>query len=156
MNGFFGQIDIYNPVSAGKRTNIGGTYAKQDCLSPFRSPQGSKILKNAHVKLFRRKFRGNDDINLGRVFPQGDSQILTIADSARNQLLSALFKAVDSVREHKLWGRLKEQSLTNQRKKRYQQQLSNIVEALRERDAHGAERLMRVHLESVRDDMLGK
>ena len=46
--------------------------------------------------------------------------------------------------------------VTNQRKKRYQQQHSNIVEALRERDAHGAERLMRVHLESVRDDMLGK
>ena len=77
-----------------------------------------------------------------------------IADAARNELLCALVKAVDSVRKHELWGRLKEQSVTPKRMQRYKVQHRSIVEAIEERDAHKAEKLMRIHLKSVRDDML--
>ncbi len=78
-----------------------------------------------------------------------------IAQAARNQLLLNLFRAVDAVREQEIWGRLKKATVTEDRKALYMSQHADCVQAVRDRDVAGAERHMRKHLETVRDNMLG-
>lgn len=79
-----------------------------------------------------------------------------IAEAARNTLLLALFNAVNAVRDHAIWGQLKEATLTPQRRRRYSTQHENLVTAIERRDAVDCQRLMREHLEAVRDDMLSR
>ncbi|NQV98976.1 MAG: FadR family transcriptional regulator [Rhodospirillales bacterium] len=79
-----------------------------------------------------------------------------VAEAARNTLLLALFNAVNAVRDHAIWGKLKEDTLTDQRRKRYTVQHANIVHAIERRDAVEARSLTREHLEAVRDDMLDR
>ena len=77
-----------------------------------------------------------------------------IAEASGNALLLAVFNAVNAAREDRLWGRLKEASLTDVRRARYTRQHQEIVGVIRDRDANAAERLMRQHLEAVRADLL--
>lgn len=77
-----------------------------------------------------------------------------IAEAARNTLLLALFNAVNAIREHAVWGQLKEATLNDQRRRRYSMQHKNLVRAIERRDAVDCQRLMREHLAAVRDDML--
>jgi len=79
-----------------------------------------------------------------------------IAEAAGNSLLLALFTAVNAIREHAVWGKLKEETLTDQRRRRYSIQHRNLVRALEQRDAVDSRRLMREHLSAVRDDMLNR
>lgn len=79
-----------------------------------------------------------------------------IAEATRNTLLIALFNAVNAVRDHTIWGQLKQATLTDQRRRRYSTQHENIVDAIGRRDAVDCQRLMREHLEAVRDDMLNR
>lgn len=107
------------------------------------------------IKFMKQYLKKGEAAHDVPTFEMWDSSLhRAIADAARNELLCALVKAVDSVRKHKLWGRLKEQSFTPKRKQRYTVQHKSIVEAIEERDAYKAEQLMATHLESVRDDML--
>ncbi len=77
-----------------------------------------------------------------------------IAEAARNTLLFALFNAVNAIREHAVWGELKEATLNDQRRRRYSMQHKNLVRAIERRDAVDCQRLMREHLKAVHDDML--
>lgn len=77
-----------------------------------------------------------------------------IAQASRNTLLFSLFKAVDEVRQYAVWGKLKEKTLNDQRKRRYSMQHKELVSALERRDAVESHRIMRDHLRVVRDDML--
>jgi DNA-binding FadR family transcriptional regulator len=77
-----------------------------------------------------------------------------IAEAAQNTLLLALFNAVNAIREHAVWGQLKEATLNDQRRRRYTIQHKNLVRAIERRDAVDCQRLMREHLTAVRDDML--
>ncbi|KAB2911780.1 MAG: FadR family transcriptional regulator [Hyphomicrobiaceae bacterium] len=78
----------------------------------------------------------------------------TIAEAAGNTLLLTLFNAVSAARQGRVWGRLKEATLTDTHRDFYIRQHRDIVASIRDRDAGAAERLMRVHLESVRVDLL--
>jgi DNA-binding FadR family transcriptional regulator len=66
-----------------------------------------------------------------------------------------LYAAINGVREQALWGRMKERSLTPERRRRYEQQHRNIVDALRDRDISQAGERLRTHLLDVRDSLLG-
>lgn len=79
-----------------------------------------------------------------------------IAEASGNSLLLALFNAVNAIREHAVWGKLKEATLTDQRRRRYSIQHKNLVRAIERRDAVDCKRLMREHLSAVRDDMLNR
>lgn len=79
-----------------------------------------------------------------------------IAEASGNTLLLALFNAVNAVRDHAIWGQLKEATLNDKRRRRYSTQHENIVSVIEQRDAGECKRLMREHLEAVRDDMLGR
>jgi len=76
-----------------------------------------------------------------------------IAQGAHNALLMALFDAVNAIRREEIWGRLKQASLTPERKVHYCDQHRDCLAAIRDRDARAAAQLMRHHLEVVRANM---
>jgi len=78
-----------------------------------------------------------------------------IAQSTGNSLLISFFEAINSLREDKLWGRLKEASFNRDRHQLYCRQHRRLVEAIIDRDAAAAEQLMRLHLESVQKNLMG-
>ena len=78
-----------------------------------------------------------------------------IVAAARNQLLTDIYDAINGVRRTAQWGKLKERSLTAERRAIYQAQHRRIVGALRERDAERARAEIRDHLLSVRESLGG-
>jgi DNA-binding FadR family transcriptional regulator len=80
----------------------------------------------------------------------------TIADASHSALLKSLLKALTSLREDKLWGRLKKASLNRERQEKYNRQHRQCVEAIMNRDVGGAEDAMREHLETVQDHLFGR
>lgn len=78
-----------------------------------------------------------------------------IAASTGNSLLISFFEAINSLREDKLWGRLKEASFDRDRHQAYCRQHRRLVAAIVDRDAAAAEQLMRTHLEAVQKNLLG-
>ena len=79
---------------------------------------------------------------------------LAIAASTGNSLLISFFEAINSLREDKLWGRLKEASFNRSRHQSYGRQHHKLVDAIIDRDAATAERVMRTHLETVQKNLL--
>jgi DNA-binding FadR family transcriptional regulator len=77
-----------------------------------------------------------------------------IAKATNNSLLISIFSLIHNVRHSEVWGRLKEASLTNDRRKIYSRQHTDIVKALKDRDAIKAENLMKEHLEIIKDHLL--
>ena len=77
----------------------------------------------------------------------------TIAEAAHNNLLLSMFNALNALREDKLWGQLKNATVTAERKETYSAQHRGIIEAIEARSVVDAERRMRRHLETVRDDL---
>jgi DNA-binding FadR family transcriptional regulator len=78
-----------------------------------------------------------------------------IVDAARNGLLSDIYQAINQVRRTAAWGKLKERSLTPQRRSSYEDHHRRIVEALRERDPERAVSAVKEHLIAVRASLLG-
>ncbi len=78
-----------------------------------------------------------------------------IIGAARNQLLADIYDAINSVRRTSQWGKLKERSLTAERRAIYQDQHRRIVAALRQRDGDRARAEIRDHLLSVRESLGG-
>jgi len=78
-----------------------------------------------------------------------------IAASTGNSLLISFFDAINNLREDRLWGRLKEASFSRSRHQFYCRQHHKLVDAIMDRDANAAERMMRMHLESVQKNLLG-
>jgi DNA-binding FadR family transcriptional regulator len=75
--------------------------------------------------------------------------------AAGNALLSDIYAVVSGVRKTAAWGKLKERSLTPQRRALYERQHRSVVNALRERDAEMARQMLCEHLIAVRDNLLG-
>lgn len=78
-----------------------------------------------------------------------------IVKAARNGLLSDIYEAINQVRRLASWGKLKERSLTPERRTAYEEHHRQIVEALKERDAERASRSVKVHLVAVRASLIG-
>jgi DNA-binding FadR family transcriptional regulator len=78
-----------------------------------------------------------------------------IVQSARNNLLSDLYESIHAVRSGKLWGRMKELSLTPARMARYTSQHQAIHQAFIDRDGGRAEAYMLEHIADARNATLG-
>ncbi len=76
-----------------------------------------------------------------------------LACAAGNTLLLGLFDAVNSVRERRIWGKLKVAAASPRRIAKYNAQHEACFAAVRDRFPEQAERIMRAHLENVRDNM---
>lgn len=79
----------------------------------------------------------------------------TMIRATRNQFLIEIFERIDIARTQTEWGKLKKASLTDERRKAYQYQHREIVDALRERDGRRARSMLEKHLLHVRRNLLG-
>jgi GntR family transcriptional regulator, transcriptional repressor for pyruvate dehydrogenase complex len=79
-----------------------------------------------------------------------------IISSAKNGLLSGLYEAINTVRHQPEWMKLKERTVTDERRAAYHYQHGEIVDALSERDPDRAAKLIRAHLIAVRESLLGE
>ena len=80
---------------------------------------------------------------------------MTIVAAAKNGMLSALYEALNDLRRHAEWRRLKERSVTPERRSIYGDQHRRIVQLLKDRDAEGARTELRDHLMKVRSNLFG-
>ncbi len=64
-------------------------------------------------------------------------------------MLLSLYESIHANRHGAIWGRLREQLLTEVQMKRYRQQHREIVEAISERNAKRSHDLMLAHIKSV-------
>lgn len=80
----------------------------------------------------------------------------TIISSAKNGLLAGLYEAINTVRHQPEWMKLKERTVTDDRRAAYHRQHGEIVDALSERDPDQAAKLIREHLIAVRISLLGE
>lgn len=78
-----------------------------------------------------------------------------IIAAAGNALLADIYAVVSAVRKTAAWGKLKERSLTPERRTMYEHQHRHIVAALHERDAETSRESVCEHLLLVRDNLLG-
>jgi len=80
---------------------------------------------------------------------------LEILKAARNQLLIDIYDALNGVRRQAQWGKLKERTLTPERRILYEQQHRAIVASLHGRDAAIARDALVTHLKAVRETLVG-
>ncbi len=107
----------------------------------------------ARMETFLNKSREAIDT---AVFEHWDEMLhREIANATDNPLLTSFFMVIHRVRRSDVWGGLKEISLTAERKKIYYQQHLELLEALKDRDPLRAEKVMKTHLETVREHLLG-
>src|SRR3954452_20712746 len=79
-----------------------------------------------------------------------------IAEAAHNGLLMNMFDVMNTARQLPVWGSLKRRTSTPERRRCYHAEHTAIVDALCDRDPDGAEKAMRVHLQNVADNLLGR
>jgi DNA-binding FadR family transcriptional regulator len=79
-----------------------------------------------------------------------------IAHAAHNGLLLSMFDVMNTARALPVWGSLKRRTSTPERRRCYHDEHTAIVAALADRDPAQAHEAMRVHLENVADNLLGR
>jgi DNA-binding FadR family transcriptional regulator len=79
-----------------------------------------------------------------------------IAIAAHNGLLMNLVDVMNSARALPIWGSLKRRTSTAALRACYHEEHTAIVDALRDRDPHGAAAAMRGHLQHVTDSLLSR
>jgi GntR family transcriptional regulator, transcriptional repressor for pyruvate dehydrogenase complex len=80
----------------------------------------------------------------------------TIIQATKNELLIGLYEAINAIRNQPEWTKLKERTVTAQRRKTYQLQHTELVAALMERDSRTAFKRMRAHLVAVHSNLFKK
>ncbi|AZO11964.1 MULTISPECIES: FCD domain-containing protein [unclassified Mesorhizobium] len=78
-----------------------------------------------------------------------------VVAAARNGLLASLYEGIHSLRAGRLWGRMKEQSLTKERMQEYTAHHRAILQAIIDRDGGQAEQRMHNHILTARANILG-
>lgn len=79
-----------------------------------------------------------------------------IAVATRNPILIAAYRLVTEARNNGEWGALKRRTLTDAARTTYQQDHTEILEKLRNRDITASEAALRAHLIAIRGAMLGE
>jgi DNA-binding FadR family transcriptional regulator len=79
---------------------------------------------------------------------------VTIISAAKNNLLTNIYEAINDIRNQPQWRKIKERTVTLERRALYQTQHRAIVTALHDRDAHKARTALREHLIQVRSSLL--
>jgi DNA-binding FadR family transcriptional regulator len=79
-----------------------------------------------------------------------------IAHAAHNGLLMNMFDVLNTARALPIWGTLKRRTSSPERRRCYHAEHTAVVEALRDRDPDEAAAAMRIHLQNVSDNLLGR
>jgi DNA-binding FadR family transcriptional regulator len=78
-----------------------------------------------------------------------------LAMATHNGFFVRILALTQRVRDQGEWGRLKALSLTAPRRAQYEQQHRALVNALRDRDAKAAERMLALHLQQIQQNLFG-
>jgi len=78
-----------------------------------------------------------------------------LAEATHNVFFVQFFRMVTQARENSEWGVLKKKSVSPERRVRYQQEHRALVNALKQRDAQEARRILSEHLINIRKNLLG-
>jgi len=88
-------------------------------------------------------------------FEQWDAALhQSIADATHNSFVIRMLDNINAVREQAEWGKLKQRSLTPERRSSYQIEHKRLVEALKRRDSGEARHRLTEHLRQVRRNLL--
>jgi GntR family uxuAB operon transcriptional repressor len=88
-------------------------------------------------------------------FSKWDAEFhLSLAEASRNPLIVFIYKQINEVRLHAQWDAQKEKTLHPARIATYNDQHRQIFDALCERDAEAAKRMIREHLTLARNDLI--
>lgn len=77
-----------------------------------------------------------------------------IANATHNSFVIRVLDSINAVREQGEWGKLKQKSLTPERRAAYQLEHKRLVEALKRRDSTEARQRLTEHLRQVRRNLL--
>ncbi|MDB5805767.1 MAG: lutR 1 [Betaproteobacteria bacterium] len=88
-------------------------------------------------------------------FEQWDAALhQAIADATHNSFVIRMLDNINAVRDQAEWGKLKQRSLTPERRSSYQIEHKRLVEALKRRDGGEARHRLTEHLRQVRRNLL--
>ncbi len=89
------------------------------------------------------------------IFADADERFhLALADCAQNMLMRWMMTKMHEVRSHAQWGQMRTLTLVPGIIETYNQQHRQIFDAIRNRDAEGATRAMRAHLNTSRQSLV--
>jgi DNA-binding FadR family transcriptional regulator len=109
------------------------------------------------LEKMRQALRNAEESKTFQEFEQWDGQFhLLIAEASKNQLLLRMTDIANNVRKEELWGTLKFRSLTQERMNAYMREHQDIYQAIEDRDAKQASKLLLKHLMHVRKNLLGE
>jgi DNA-binding FadR family transcriptional regulator len=78
-----------------------------------------------------------------------------LAVATHNGFFVRILELTQRVRDQGEWGRLKARSLTGSRRAQYERQHRALVDALRDRDAEAAQRVLIEHLDQIQRNLFG-
>lgn len=78
-----------------------------------------------------------------------------LAVATHNGFFVRILELTQRVRDQGEWGRLKARSLTGTRRTQYERQHRALVDALRDRDAEAAQRVLIQHLDQIQQNLFG-
>ena len=91
-----------------------------------------------------------------KAFSHGDEAFhLSIAASTHNPLLMWLYRQLNDVRAHSQWSARRDTILSPERMAQYNRQHRELYSRIASRDIDGAVRIISVHLEKARADLMG-
>jgi DNA-binding FadR family transcriptional regulator len=109
----------------------------------------------AEIENMRRLLDKSDGARDAKTWELWDGTLhRAIAQAAHNGLLLSIFDAFNAMRGQAAWSRLRVAALTPQRLAVYRRQHRAYVNAIAARDPFRADAAMRVHIETVRDNLL--
>jgi DNA-binding FadR family transcriptional regulator len=105
-------------------------------------------------KLYTLALRGREARSM-KEFEQWDNKLhRAIAQASKNQYLIGIIEGMHRIRRSDGWGALRRRGLTDDRRKAYQSEHEQIVDAIVARDAEGAYRAIVQHLSHVKSNLL--
>jgi DNA-binding FadR family transcriptional regulator len=125
-------------------------------IEPALAPLAVARASPADVRRMEECLRHADAAADVPAFEHWDEQFHdAIARATRNPAALAITRSLAQVRKRAEWGKIKESTVTVERKVRLQQEHYRILDGIRRRDGDAASRAMRDHLLHVRGYMFG-
>lgn len=125
-------------------------------LEPQAMPMVVAKATERDLREMQRCLAGGDDAQTYAEFEVWDLALhRCLMEAGHNPLLLRLYLSVELARNGRLWGDLKRRSDSADRREQYRCQHRAVVDALRARDSDAAVAAMRVHLSTVRSNLLG-
>jgi GntR family transcriptional regulator, uxu operon transcriptional repressor len=156
-------LDLSAPAGIGPVPDGAAGFAPADVmtirrlLEPLAMPLVVAWATAADFKEMDRCLSGGDRAGSYDEFETWDLALhRSIMAASHSPLLARLYAVIETARHGHFWGDLKRRSASRERRVMYQADHTELVTALRARDAQRAVQAMRTHLGRVNSDLFGE